>query len=406
MIENVLKRADARRYWISQYELERRWKAVRERMAAKKIDYLVLQSQQRFVGGPFRWLTDLPGENFVTTVVFPQDDDMTIIAHGQSVPAPPANPPEWALRGIKERINIPSIPTVWWEDGWHAEKAVAVMMRNKPKTVGLVGLGNMSAALYENLKKGLQGVNIINATDLVDEVRMVKSEEELNLHRDAAYMHQMSYEAAKKAIRPGRTAMDVIVELRYAQLLAGCEEQQLNMGFGRVGSTLYRQHSWGNTYWRRTLQQGDAVNLLIEFSSPGGYWYDLRRFLCLGPVPKELEEAYAIAKEAREIMANHCKPGMMAGEALEASDKFLMSKGCPPETRVAGHGQGVDLVERPILHPSDTAKLEVGMVISLHPTAHTKYAMAGLADTYVITESGAVPLYKNLFDDDEIAVIG
>ena len=406
MIEDSLRRADARRYWISQYELERRWKAVRERMAARKIDYLVIQSQQRYVGGPFRWFTDLPGENFQTTAVFPQDDDMTIIAHGQSVPAPPANPPEWALRGAKERINIPSIPTVWWEDGWHAEKAVAVMMRKKPKTVGLVGLGNMSAALYENLKKGLQGINIINATDLVDEVRMVKSEEELNLHRDAAYMHQMSYEVAKKAIRSGRTAAEVIAEIRYAQLLAGCEEQQLNMVFGQVGSTQFRQHSWGNTYWRRTLKESDAVNLLIELSSPGGYWYDLRRFLCLGCVPKELQEAYEIVKEARNIMADNCKPGLMPEVALDASNKFLISRGCPPETRVAGHGQGVDLVERPILDPSDTAKLEVGMVISLHPTAHTKHAMACLADTYVITNSGAVPLYKDLFDDNEIAVVG
>ena len=105
-------------------------------------------------------------------------------------------------------------------------------------------------------------------------------------------------------------------------------------------------------------------------------------------------------------MAKNLKPGVVPGVALDASDEFLKSKGCPPESRVAGHGQGLDLVERPVVRREEPAKLEVGMVVSLHPTARTKHAMACLSDTYVITNSGAVPIYKNLFDDNEITVVG
>jgi Xaa-Pro aminopeptidase len=406
MIEELLRREDRRRYSLSQQELERRWKALRERMTARGIDYLVVQSQQRYVGGYFRWFTDLPGINFSITAVFPVDDDMTIISHGPQAPVATISPPEWALRGVRATINTPAFPNVWWENAWSAEKAVEVMMRKKPKTVGLVGLGNMSAALSENLRKGLQDVNILDATDLVDEVRMVKSEEEFKLHRDAAYLHEMSYGLAKKAIRPGRTATEAIAEIRYAQILAGSEEQQISITFGQPGSPTYGQSSWGNTFVRRTLKDGDIINLLIESSVAGGYWYDLRRFLCIGHVPKELQEAYEIVKEATGIMAKNLKPGAVPGVALSASDEFLKSKGCPPEPRVGGHGQGVDLVERPVIHRGEPATLEVGMVLSLHPTARTKYAMASIADTYAITDSGAVPLYRNLFDDNEIPVIG
>jgi Xaa-Pro aminopeptidase len=406
MIEELLNREDRRRVSLSQHELERRWKALRERMAAKKVDYLVVQSQQRYVGGYFRWFTDIPGANFHITAIFPLHDEMTIISH--NAPTPPTSPPAWALRGVKERINTPAWPNVWWEDAWDAEKAVEVMMRKKPNTVGLVGLGNMSAALYENVKKGLPGVNIVNATDLVDEVRMVKSEEEIKLHREAAYMHEMSYHVAKKATRPGRTATEVIGEIRQAQFSVGSEEQQIGFGFSQPGpgSPEYSQASWGSTFVRQTLREGDIVNLLIESSVPGGYWYDLKRMLCLGPVPGALQEAFEIAKEARDIMAKNCKPGVVPAVALKASDDFLKSKGCPPEGRVGGHGQGLDLVERPVIRPEEPAKFEVGMVLSLHPTARTKHAAASLSDTYVIAESGAVPLYKNLFDDDKIAVVG
>lgn len=406
MIEQFLSRADARRCSLSQHELERRWAALRERMAAKKIDYLVVQSQNRGVGGYFRWFTDLPGGNYPNTAVFALDGDMTIISHGPASPAAPANPPDWALRGGKEKLNTPAFPNVWWEDAWDADKAVEVMMRKKPKTVGLVGLGNMSAALYENVKKGLPKVSVINATDLVDEIRMVKSEEELQLHREAAYMHEMSYEIAKETIEPGRTIEEIIHEIRFAQMEYGSEEQQVAIAIGQPGAPHQGQMSWGNTYIRRAFREGDIVNLLVESSMAGGYWYDMRRFLCIGSVPKEYQEAHKIAKEARQIMADNCKPGLKPGVAVAACDKFLKSKGCPPENRVCGHGQGLDLVERPVFLKEEPAKLEVGMIVCLHPTAKTKHAAVCLSDTYVVTDSGAVPLYKNLFEDDEIAVVG
>ena len=402
----ILKREDRRRYSLSRNELERRWKAVRERMRAKGITHLVVQSQQRYVGGYFRWFTDLPGANYPITAVFPLDEEMTIISHGAGAPAPAGAPPEWALRGVKERINTPAFPNVWWEDAWDAEKAVDVIKRKKPAKVGLVGLGNMSAALYENLKKGLQGVEVLNATDLVDQVRMVKSEEEVKLHRDAAYLHEMSWNVAKQAIRPGRTVGEVIAEIRNAQIMAGSEEQQIDIAFGPPGSAFYAQSSWGNTCVRRTLREGDVVNILIESSAAGGYWYDLRRFLFIGKPPSELQEAHAVVKEARRILAANLKPGVVPAVALAESDKFLKSRGSPPEARVAGHGQGLDLVERPVVRPEETVELQTGMVVSLHPTAKIKNAAACVADTYLIGSSGAVPIYQNLFDDSELVSVG
>jgi Xaa-Pro aminopeptidase len=406
MIEQFLSRADARRCSLSQHELERRWKGLRERMAAKKIDYLLVQSQNRGVGGYFRYFTDMPGGNYPNAAVFPLKGEMAIISHGPASPAPPQNPPDWALREGKIKFNTPAFPNVWWEDGWDAEKAVEYMLKKKPKKVGLVGLGNMSAALYENVKKGLPGVEFVNATDLVDELRMVKSEEELTLHREAAYMHEMSLEVAKEAIEPGRTVEEVIQDIRFAQMEYGSEEQQVAIAFGQPGKAHPGQMSWGNTYIRRKLKEGDIVNLLVESSMAGGYWYDMRRFLSIGPVPAAYREAWEIAKEARAIMAANCMPGMLPGAAAKACDKFLVSKGCPAENRVAGHGQGLDLVERPVFLKGEVCKLEVGMIVCLHPTAKTKHAAVCLSDTYVVTESGALPLYRNLFDDDEIAVVG
>jgi len=132
------------------------------------------------------------------------------------------------------------------------------MLRKQPRKVGMVGLGNMSAALYSNIIKGLPGVEIVDATDLVDQVRMVKSEEELLLHREAAYMHEMSYEQAKEIIQVGMTVDEIMQELRFTQMEYGSEEQQLAITVGPPNGPHATQFSWGNTYIRRPVQAGEA----------------------------------------------------------------------------------------------------------------------------------------------------
>ena len=68
---------------ISTDELERRWSAVRAAMATQKIDVLVMQNSNEFSGGYVKWFTDMPsGNGTMTTVIFPKDDLMTVVAPG------------------------------------------------------------------------------------------------------------------------------------------------------------------------------------------------------------------------------------------------------------------------------------------------------------------------------------
>ena len=48
---------------ISTRELERRWTAVRKTMAERKIDALVMQNNNDWLGGYVRWFTDTPLSN-------------------------------------------------------------------------------------------------------------------------------------------------------------------------------------------------------------------------------------------------------------------------------------------------------------------------------------------------------
>src|SRR4030042_6742516 len=97
---------------ISTSELERRWKAVRQAMKEKNLDFLVMQSHTDVLGGYLRWFTDLPATNsYTATLIFPREEDMTMISHGGKNPARPS-PPDWAARGIKNRISLPFLPSL------------------------------------------------------------------------------------------------------------------------------------------------------------------------------------------------------------------------------------------------------------------------------------------------------
>src|SRR5215475_15557902 len=92
---------------ISTAELQRRWQAVRGAMAQHKIDVLVMQNNNDHMGGYVRWFTDMPATNgYPNTVIFPADDDMTVVMQGPFNGDGKPDPSVW--RGVKRILTTPS----------------------------------------------------------------------------------------------------------------------------------------------------------------------------------------------------------------------------------------------------------------------------------------------------------
>ena len=138
---------------ISKKELERRWKAVRGEMAKEKIDCLVMENSGKYMGGYIRYFTDFSGSVYGSSLVFPLDHDMTIIAHGGAPMA--LGPPDWGLFGVKERINLPYIPSFNFANSMAPKAAVDTIKKLNLKSVGIVGMSMISAFYYEYLKENL-----------------------------------------------------------------------------------------------------------------------------------------------------------------------------------------------------------------------------------------------------------
>ncbi|MDR1604110.1 MAG: M24 family metallopeptidase [Gracilibacteraceae bacterium] len=379
------------RFPIPQRELDRRWQAIRESMTRKGIDALIAQDGNQWLGGYVRYLTDIPGETqYIKTVYFPANDEMTFISSGGD-PLPPG-PPDWAVRGVKAKISRPYFRSLNYTDPFDAEEIVKVIRARGDKTVGWIGLGHFSAYFYQYLLDKLPEVTFVDATDMVDEIKAVKSEDELVYVRKCIRIQDIVCAAVPSILIPGKYEYSVRGEIIKILEELGSEEQLIMLGSAPPGQ---QTGHFDPFYHNRRIDKGDQFFLMVEVNGPGGYYGEFGRTWVLGEPPRLLLEYYRDAFEAQRLAASLIKPGAEPGAILDANNSFMVSKGHQEETRLFAHGQGYDLVERPALRHEETIKLQAGMVLAVHPIVYTQEAYAFACDNFLVTETGCERMHTS-----------
>jgi len=370
---------------ISDRELERRWQAVRKNMRDQKVDYLVMQNDNEWLGGYAKWFTDVPARNAQAhTVIFPLDEEMTTITHGGQPPGD-MGPPAWTLRGVKQRLTTPFFKSAFYTGTYEATLAVEVLKKKKQAKIGILGKSSMSAAFYEYLIRNLPGAGFIEAAELVDAIKAIKSAEEIELIRRTARLQDQAMAYAEKAVRPGRRDFEIVADMIHHVTDLGSEEQLVLAGSGPAGQpvAIRKRH-----YQNRILREGEQFTLMIEVNGPGGLYTEIGRIFFIGKPPAELTEAVQAAIEIQEATLKLLRPGADPAEIWRSHNRLLEQRAFQPETRAYAHGQGYDLVERPLIRDDEPMKLQVGMNIAVHPTIGTDRVWTWVCDNYLITETG------------------
>ena len=370
---------------ISTQELERRWKEVRTRMKEEGIDFLVMQNDNEWLGGYVKWFTDIPARNgYPMTVIFPIEEEMTTITCGGRPPGD-LGPPAWTMRGVKSRLTAPYFRSLMYSNTYDADLTVQTLNVKKKGKIGMVGKGFISATFYEHLRKNLPEAIFVEATDLVDQIKAIKSDEEIALIKKTVALQDEAMEYAKKAIRPGRRDFEIIADIVHKVTDLGSEEQLVIGASGPVGKPVPMQK---RRFQNRMLREGEQFTLMIEVNGPGGMYAEAGRVFFVGKVPPELYDANELCKATQKVTLKLLKPGADPADIWRANNEFLTGKGAPPETRLYAHGQGYDLVERPAIRDDEPMKLKARMNITVHPIIGTERVWVWVCDNYLITETG------------------
>ena len=370
---------------ISTAELERRWKATRKVMKRNKVDFLIVRNDEEFLGGNVKWFTDLPARHsYPYTVIFPVDDEMTLISVGPPAPSEPA-PPAWTVRGVKRRLSAPYFASVHYTSTYDAELAVGVLKEKKRATIGLVGRSYIPITFYEYLKQHLSGYKFVDMTDPIDQLKVIKSPEELDWIKKTAHLQDVTMQQVKNFLRPGRRDFEVHADVLHSVMVQGSERQLILCASGPQD----RPCPFGGRHFQnRVIKDGDQFNLLIEVNGPGGFYTEISRMFSLGRPSQQLQDAFGAAREAQKLSVSMLKPGASPKKIIEANNAFLQKHGYAPERRLYAHGQGYDLVERPLIREDEPMKIKAGMNITVHPGAGNASILGTICDNYIVNEAG------------------
>jgi Xaa-Pro aminopeptidase len=244
----------------------------------------------------------------------------------------------------------------------------------------------MPHGFVATLKDGLEGkAALIDDTDGFDRIKAHKSPEELRLIRSVAESQDDVFSLLLAHIKPGMRDFEINAFIDYQLQLRGAERGTYIGRSAPIGAACpfsYRH------FQARTLQRDDHICVLLESNGYGGYWTEIARTICFGRITQELRATFEICREAQTHAASLCIPGASAAAIANAHDDFMIRHGSTPEGRLFAHGQGHDMVERPLIRQDETLEIPAACTIAIHPTHMTRYVFAHICDNYLVEPGG------------------
>lgn len=356
-------------------------------MARAGLEVLVIQNSNDWLGGTVKWFTDIPANNgYPRTVIFPLDGLMTVIEMGPFDGRRTLDGSDPLQPGIGDIRFTPSFSSIAYTTAYDAQLAADTLLHGGYRNVGLVDAGAMPYGLVRVLTDALDGrARLHDATELVDAIKAIKSDEEVALIRRTAALQDTVFAALLKTIKPGMRDSDVAAAAwQHCQTLGS--EQGIILG---TSAPLGQRSAFAGRHFQgRTLEREDHLSLLIEVNGAGGFYTELARTVVLGKASSELLDGFAAVHEAQNATLRHMRPGVAAGTIAAAHDSFMHSLGLPQERRLYSHGQGYDMVERPLIRRDETMLLRAGTCLAVHPGYETDSMFAVICDNYMIGASG------------------
>jgi Xaa-Pro aminopeptidase len=289
-----------------------------------------------------------------------------------------------------------------------------------PRKLGLE-LDVLPARDYLWFRELFPGSALMDASQIIRTLRMIKSPYEINLIKKAGAIGEKLYERGRTILREGMT------EIGFAGLLEAAAKEWGHEGLLRVRSINYEAYTWhvlsglngaivsqsdspmgglglspafpvGASL--KVMERGEPI--LVDFGTCyQGYQADETRMFCVGEMPKKFTDAYRACLEIHDLVLDEVKPGTDCEEIFEKTLRLAERMGYkesylgPPglKTHFIGHGLGLQLNEMPFLAKGHSYPLEEGMVVAVEPKmVFPGEGCVGVENSVAVTRRGCIVL--------------
>jgi Xaa-Pro aminopeptidase len=252
-----------------------------------------------------------------------------------------------------------------------------------------------TAAAKEMLQKALPDAQLADATELINRLRLCKTESEIEKLRIANAIAGFGLAAFREHAAAGISEIELaaLVDSAVAVRGSGYKGVKSARGFAQISSAQGTEKGWRpcEITTGRRLQNGDIV--LLELGAVAdGFWADNTRVSVIGGPDDKQQEIYNLILQAQQAAIDSIRPGTRMSQVDKAARDIITAAGYGDYfLHVTGHGIGWRYHEfPPLLHPEMDDVLKTGMVTSVEPGLYIPgFGGMRVEDIVAVGENGA-----------------
>jgi Xaa-Pro aminopeptidase len=223
---------------------------------------------------------------------------------------------------------------------------------------------SLNVAEWERIKKAARpNIQWRPATDLIENIREIKTAEELDIMRRSANLASEVIREAPDFVRPGLMELEVAAEIDYRLRRKGAS----GPSFDTIVASGARSALPHARPTEKRLQKNELVVLDLG-AILRHYCSDLTRTVFLGHAPARIRRWYRAVQQAQQAAHDALRAGVTAGSVDQAARRLLNRHGLGSYfVHGTGHGLGIEIHERPRVGRSQTQEIRAGNVVTLEP---------------------------------------
>ena len=241
----------------------------------------------------------------------------------------------------------------------------------------------LTYARYETLAAG--GLDLVPRRGLVERLREVKDTAELAAVRRSAAILTEAFRRLADEPFVGRSERELVWRMAELMHELGADDAAFStvVASGETGSSPHAVPG------DRRVEVGETV-VVDAGCTVNGYCSDCTRTFATGPLPAELDEAYAVTLRAQLASLEAVVPGADGTAVDSVARSIIEDAGLGDHFgHGLGHGVGLEVHEAPWLNPDLESTLAVGNVVTVEPGVYLE-GLGGIRieDLVIVTEDG------------------
>ena len=248
----------------------------------------------------------------------------------------------------------------------------------------------LNASLYDNLTSALEPRRLRDATGVLGGLRIIKSDAEMELIREAARYAEVGLATARSALTPGMTEISLAAVVEHSMRAAGADYWAIptELASGR------RSPGGHATPRDKVIESGDLVHL--EFAGVSNRYHTTAvHTLACGRPSARAQQLYEVCRASLAAGVDQCRVGALVSEVEEASLEPVRAAGLEAFANMR-FGYGIGIASPPVwletlqISRGFDTRLEPGMVFVLHAYLQLDAEHIGVIQggTWALTQSG------------------